>query len=165
MAASVKGAFYFSVGKKKSSDRIGEWAPRGVWMFSKRALLVVLFCLIVLSVSPLLYGQANGSFAGTVSDKTGSVIAGATVKVTSQGTGISREAKTDDTGHYLIPLLPVAFYTVRIESQGFQAAEEKDVRLQIDEHRELDFTLVPASVSSTVEVSATEVAVETTNPT
>jgi hypothetical protein len=134
-------------------------------MFSKRALLVVLFCLVVLCVSPLLYGQANGSFAGTVSDKTGSVIAGATVKVTSQGTGISREAKTDDTGHYLIPLLPVAYYTVRVESQGFQAAEEKDVRLQIDEHRELDFTLVPASVSSTVEVSATEVAVETSNPT
>jgi hypothetical protein len=134
-------------------------------MFSKRALLVVLFCLVVLSVSPLLYGQANGSFAGTVSDKTGSVVTGATVKVTSQGTGLSREAKTDDSGHYLIPLLPVAYYTVRVESQGFQAAEEKDVRLQIDEHRELNFTLVPASVSSTVEVSATEVAVETTNPT
>jgi carboxypeptidase family protein len=134
-------------------------------MFSKKALLFVFFCSIVLSVSPLLYGQANGSFSGTVADKTGSVIAGATVKVTSQGTGISREAKTDDTGHYLIPLMPVAYYTVRVESQGFQAAEEKDVRLQIDEHRELNFALVPASVSSTVEVSATEVAVETTNPT
>src|SRR5579864_3198800 len=134
-------------------------------MFTKKALLVVLFCLIVLSASPLLYGQANGSFSGTVSDKTGSVITGATVKVTSQGTGLMREAKTDDTGHYLIPLLPVAFYTVHVESQGFQAAEEKDVRLQVDEHRELDFTLAPASVTSTVEVSATEVAVETTNPT
>src|SRR6201981_1774053 len=132
---------------------------------TKKALLVFLFCCFVLSICPFMYGQANGSFSGTISDKTGSVISGATVKVTSQGTGVSREAKTDDTGHYLIPLLPVAFYTVRIESQGFQAAEQKDVRLQVDEHRELDFTLVPASVSSTVEVSATEVAVETTNPT
>jgi Carboxypeptidase regulatory-like domain len=134
-------------------------------MFGCKALRFVLFCSVVLSISPLLYAQANGSFTGTVSDKTGSVIAGATVKVTSQGTGLSREAKTDDTGHYLIPLLPVAYYTVHVESQGFQSAEEKDVRLQVDEHRELDFTLVPASVTSTVEVSATEVAVETTNPT
>src|SRR6266478_4821150 len=134
-------------------------------MFSNKALLVVVFCLVVLSVSPLLYGQANGSISGTVSDKTGSVISGATVKILSQGTGISREAKTDDTGHYLVPLLPVAYYTVHVESQGFQSAEQKDVRLQVDEHRELDFTLVPASVSSTVEVSATEVAVQTTNPT
>jgi len=134
-------------------------------MFSKKALLLVFFCVVVLSFNCLSYGQANGSFSGTVSDKTGSVISGATVKVSSQGTGLVREAKTDDTGHYLIPLLPVAFYTVHIESQGFQAAEQKDVRLQVDEHRELDFTLVPASVTSTVEVSATEVAVETTNPT
>jgi len=37
--------------------------------------------------------------------------------------------------------------------------------LQVDEHREVDFTLNPASVISTVEVSATEVAVETANPT
>src|SRR5215469_17971654 len=134
-------------------------------MFTKKALLLVVLCLMVLSAGPLLFGQANGSFSGTVSDKTGSVISGATVKVTSQGTGVSREAKTDDTGHYLIPLLPVAYYTVHVESQGFQGAEEKDVRLQVDEHRELDFTLVPASVTSTVEVSAAEVAVETTNHT
>src|SRR4029077_325296 len=106
-----------------------------------------------------------GSFAGTVTDKTQSVISGATVRITSQATGLIREAKTDDTGHYLIPLLPVGYYTIHVEFQGFQAAEEKDARLQIDEHRELDFTLVPASVSSTVEVSATEVAVQTTNPT
>ncbi len=68
-------------------------------MLIKRTLIVVLFCSVVFSISPLLYGQANGSFLGTVSDKTGSVISGATVTVTSQGTGLSRETKTDDTLH------------------------------------------------------------------
>src|SRR6201998_4050602 len=118
-------------------------------MLRRKALLVAVVCS-VFSLCPLLYSQANGNFSGTVSDKTGSVIAGATVKVTSQGTGLVREAKTDDTGHYLIPLLPVGYFTVHVESQGFQAAEQKDVRLQVDEHRELDFTLAPASVTSTV---------------
>jgi hypothetical protein len=132
-------------------------------MLTKRTLLVV-FCSLVF-ICPLLYGQATGSFSGTVSDKTGSVVSGATVKATSQGTAVVREAKTDDSGHYLIPLLPVANFTIRVESQGFQLVEQKDVRLQIDEHRELNFTLVPASVASTVEVSATEVAVESTNAT
>ncbi len=134
-------------------------------MLTKRTLFVVVFCSLVFSICPLLYGQATGSFAGTVSDKTGSVLTGVKVTVTSQGTGVSRESKTDDSGHYLIPLLPVAFYTIRVEAQGFQAGEQKDVRLQIDEHREVDFTLAPASVTSTVEVSATEVAVETSTPT
>ena len=134
-------------------------------MLNKKALLLVFLCSILLTISPLLYGQASGSFAGTVSDKTGSVIPGATVRITSQGTGTTREVKANDTGQYLAPLLPIGNYTIRVESQGFQPAEQKDIRLQVDEHRELDFALAPASVTSTVEVSATEVAVETTEPT
>src|SRR5260370_5014395 len=130
----------------------------------KRKVLFVAVLFSVFAVCPPLYSQANGSFSGTVNDKTGSVVAGATVKITSQGTGVTREVKTDGSGHYTAPFLPVAIYTIRVESQGFQTTEQKDLRLQVDEQREIDFTLNPASVSQTVEVSATEVAVETTNP-
>ena len=133
-------------------------------MLSKRALVVV-FCSLVFPVCPLLYGQATGSFSGTVTDKTGSVISGAAVTATSQSTAISRAAKTDESGHYLIPLLPVANFTIRVESQGFGTVEQKDVRLQVDEHREVNFTLAPAAVAATVEVNATEVAVESANAT
>ncbi len=132
---------------------------------NKRALLGVVFCSVVFAFCPAMYGQATGSFTGTVSDKAGAVISGATVTLTSQDTGLSREAKTDDSGHYLIPLLPVGQFTIRVVSQGFQTTEQRDLRLQVDEHRELDFSLAPASVSTQVEVSGTAVAVETTNPT
>src|SRR4029077_6138605 len=47
---------------------------------------------------------------------------------------------------------------------GFQTVETKDIKLQVDEQRELDFTLNLSTVSSSVEVVATEVAVETANP-
>jgi hypothetical protein len=134
-------------------------------MSSKKALFAVVACSLACFFTPLLNGQATGSFSGTVSDKAGAVVSGATVKATSPATGVSREATTDDSGHYLIPVLPVAFYTIRVEAKGFGPAEQKDVRLQVDEHRELDFSLQPASVSTSVEVNATEVAVETTNPT
>jgi Carboxypeptidase regulatory-like domain len=120
-----------------------------------------LFCL----VAPLLFGQATGSFSGTVADNAGAVISGANVRVVSQATGLTREIKTDDSGHYLVPLLPVAFFTIHVEAQGFAPAEQKDVRLQVDEQRELNFTLQPASVSTNVVVNATEVAVETSTPT
>src|SRR5271157_3517409 len=132
-------------------------------MLKRNALLVAVLCS-VFSLCPLLYSQANGSLSGTVADKTGSVISGATVRITSQGTGLTREVKTDGSGHYTAPFLPVAFYTIRVESQGFRTTEQKDIRLQVDEHLESDFSLNPASVSSTVEVNANEVAVETTNP-
>src|SRR5215469_313882 len=110
------------------------------------------------------WGQATGSFSGTVQDKSGSPVAGASVTATNQGTGVSREAKTDETGHYLMPLLPAAIYTVRAAFSGFQTIETKDLRLQIDEARELNFTLAPSTVTAQVEVTASAVSVETANP-
>jgi len=133
-------------------------------MLTKKTLLVVI-CSLVFPACPLLHGQATGSFFGTVSDKTGSVLTGAAVRATAEGTGLTRESKTDLTGHYIIPLLPISDYTIRVDAQGFGPAEQKDVRLQVDEHRELDFTLSPASVAQAIEVSATEVSVQTSNPT
>src|SRR6266849_2605239 len=131
---------------------------------SKRILFVLIACMTALCFSPLAFGQAVGSFSGTVTDKTGSSIAGASVTVTSQGTGVTRDAKTDETGHFIVNYVPIGMYTIRVHFQGFQPAEAKDLRLQIDESRELDFSLSPSSVSATVEVSATAVAVEATNP-
>jgi hypothetical protein len=134
-------------------------------MMSKRILFVLMICMTALCFSQLAYGQAIGSFSGTITDKSGSSIAGATVTVTSQGTGAIRETKTDDTGHYIVNLLPVGVYTIRAQFQGFQSAEAKDLKLQIDESRELNFSLNPASVSSSVEVTADAVSVTTTDPT
>jgi hypothetical protein len=133
-------------------------------MLKKIALLVAVLCPVFF-LCPLLYSQANGSFSGNVADKTGSVIAGASVRITSQATGLTRDTKTDDSGHYLVPLLPPSIYTIHVESQGFKTTEQKDIRLQVAEQLEIDFSLVLASVTSTVEVNATEVSVETANPT
>src|SRR5271156_2721526 len=94
--------------------------PRERSMLTRRTLLVV-FCSLVFPICPLLYGQATGSFSGTITDKTGSVVSGAAVKATAQGTGVSRESKTDDSGHYLMNLLPIGDYTIRVDFQGFQS--------------------------------------------
>jgi hypothetical protein len=133
-------------------------------MSRKHSLSAVFFCLVLSLSSPFLFGQATGSFSGTVTDNAGALITAATVRVTSQGTGLSRDTKTDQSGHYLIPLLPVGFYTIQVQAPGFSSVSQKDIRLQVDEQRELDFNLKPASVSTTVEVNATEVSVETSNP-
>src|ERR1700740_2436955 len=121
---------------------------------SKRIVFAVIACAVVLGCGQRTFGQATGSFQGTVTDKSGSAIIGASVKATSEGTGAAREATTDDSGHYIIALLPVSIYTIRVEFKGFQTTESKDLRLQVDEQRELDFALAPASVSSSVEVVA-----------
>ena len=129
-----------------------------------KAFLLLILCFIALIGSSPLYGQAAGSFSGNVVDKSGSSIPGADVTVVSQATGLTRESKTDSAGHYLIPLLPVGTYTVRVDAAGFQSAASKDLPLQVQEARELDFSLIPATVNTTLVVTGAVVAVETGNP-
>jgi len=128
-----------------------------------RILLLMIACALALAVCPAMYAQATGSFSGTITDKSGANVSGATVTATSQTTGLARETKTDGVGHYLIPLLPVGTYTVRVDSTGFQSSESKDLNLDVNQARELDFSLAPASVSSTITVAGNAVAVETAN--
>ncbi len=47
----------------------------------------------------------TGQIAGTVTDPSGAVISGATLKLDSQA-GIHRETKTGDEGSYVLNLLP-----------------------------------------------------------
>jgi hypothetical protein len=141
----------------KSADRLAA-------AIKHKIALYLAVCALALGLSPAMYGQATGSFSGSVLDKSGSGVVEATVTATSQETGLFRDGKTDNAGHYLIPLLPVGTYTVRVDSTGFQSAESKDLRLQVNEARELNFSLVPGTVVTTVNVTGDAVAVETGNP-
>ncbi len=141
---------------QKSTETLANKSPHRISFF-------VIACALALTIPTAMYGQATGSFSGTVADKSGASIPGASVTATSQTTGLARETKTDEAGHYLIPLLPVGIYTVRVDYTGFQSSESKDLNLDVNQARELDFSLAPASVSSTITVAGNAVAVETAN--
>ena len=134
-------------------------------MLTRLQSAAVFVGLITVLSGPTLYGQATGSISGTVTDVTGSAVPNAKVTVTAPATGASRSFTTNDSGEYIVPLLGVADYTVQVELAGFQTAKAEGIRLQVDEHRELDFKLTPASVQSTVEVNATAVAIQTSDAT
>ena len=65
------------------------------------AFLTLVFCLFTSSHA---YAQATGAtLSGTVTDPSGSVIAGAEVAIKNLGTGIVRTLTTDSAGRF-IPL-------------------------------------------------------------
>lgn len=132
-------------------------------MRAYRVVLLTVCCWFGVAAASSLYGQATGTLLGTVTDSTGSVVPGATVTVLSQDTGVSRATQTDAAGNYRVPLILIGHYTIHVSYTGFQEAEQKDITLQVDENREVDFRLTPATVHQQVQVSATPVAVETTS--
>jgi Carboxypeptidase regulatory-like domain len=122
-------------------------------------------CLFFVHEGKFLFGQATGNISGTVTDATGAGVPGAKVTVTAPATGLIRSSSTNEAGEYIVPLLGVATYEIQVEKEGFQKAVASDVRLQVDEHRELDFKLSPAAVQTAVEVVGNAVAVQTADAT
>ncbi len=101
-------------------------------MFSKllhdnaaRAVQALCLCMGVLLACGPAFSQGNqGRILGTITDKTGGVISGATVTVKDVERGISRDLTTGDSGEYNAPNLLPGTYTVRAESKGLRHAEQ-----------------------------------------
>ena len=72
--------------------------------------MIGLFTACLLAIAPLTAQQVSGKINGVVAEATGSVIAGATVKITSESTGQFRETKTSQEGVFEVTSLQPGMY-------------------------------------------------------
>src|ERR1035437_8545896 len=114
------------------------------------------FCvsLVIAAVLPLAGQVTTAELAGSVTDPTGAVIGNAKVVATSSETGLAHRAVTDDSGNYLLTVLPPGGYSLSAEAAGFRRGGEKHVRLEGAPRARVDFKMEGGQVSETVEVSA-----------
>ena len=113
----------------------------------------------------LLYAQGLGNIVGTVTDPSGSVVPGATVKVTELGTGLSRSATTNADGYYVISSLKPSQYTLSVTSAGFRTFSQKDLTLLADQALTVNAKLELGTANEVIEVTGTQVQVDTTTST
>src|SRR5437667_879263 len=124
-----------------------------------KALLVVLLSLSAVST----YAQFGASIQGTVVDKSGGAVTGATVTVTNQDTGASKTTVTGDTGFYRVSALVPGKYTITVEAGGFKKEVTKDVFVSAEELTGHDIVLQPGAVSESVTVSGDAITLNTEN--
>lgn len=119
-----------------------------------RLLTAVLLSCSLGAGSLLAQATASGTLQGTVSDKTGAVVPGASVKFTSKDTGLNREVKTNEAGSYRFDLLPAGSYDVRVAMPGFQTLNYTNVVLAVGQVTTVDASLSPSAQAETVTVEA-----------
>ena len=95
--------------------------------------------------------QESGQIAGTVTDQSGAIIAGATVTVTNASTSASRSATSSGAGLYSITGLEPATYAVTVESGNFKSFTGK-VEVTTGGHVTLDAKLSVSGAITEVEV-------------
>src|ERR1700730_13591843 len=88
------------------------------------------------------YPQGNqATISGTIVDVQGAVVAGASVTAVDIATGARFPARTNDSGFFSIPNLPVGVYSVTIEHQGFRRYVRERVTLSTGDVLALDARL------------------------
>jgi outer membrane receptor for ferrienterochelin and colicin len=129
-------------------------------LISKRSLsaaLLVMFAFASLAIAQI----QNGVFTGTVTDPQGAALAGATVTITNQDTGVTVKATTNDAGKYTSQAVPVGNYKFNVESSGFKTATKQNVKLDVGTTARLDFLMAVGQQTETIEVT-TEAAIVNT---
>ena len=117
------------------------------------------FCSVVFAALFVLCGQIvsqviTGSIAGTVTDKNGAVIAGATITITNTDEGVvTGTLTTNGSGQYSAALLPVGHYSVSAEAPGFKKSQRTSVTLDVNANLTVDFGLEVGSTQETVTVT------------
>ncbi len=129
---------------------------------SRLTLLVLALCFSLASV----FGQTfRGAISGNVQDASGAAVPDTSVKVVNDATGYSREATTGANGDFNFPDLPLGFYTLTFTKSGFQTTKVDKVEVAVSRVTNLPVKLAISSQATTVEISATAAAIETTSTT
>ena len=120
--------------------------------------------LLALLLPCLLFAQTGTtSLHGTITDKSGAALAGARIMISNPQTHLERTTTSGDAGGYDFLALPPGDYTLTVERDGFRRYEQAHVELLVNLPATQNVTLQVGSVSQTVEVSATVVALNTTD--
>jgi hypothetical protein len=117
-------------------------------------------------LSALAQAGPTGGITGTVKDPSGASVAGASVEVVNQITGVTeRTVTTNDSGQFTVPNLPVSTYRLVVSQQGFSRAEAPDVKVSVTETTTVTIPLAVGRVEESVTVTDTVTAVQLNNAT
>ena len=131
-------------------------------MFSplRSSIFLVAVAMLAFAV-PATSQTITGAISGAVTDSTGGMIPSATVTLASEKTGQTRTAATNSEGRFNFAALQPGTYSLKIEHQGFQAFEQRNIILSANENLALgDLKLQPGQVSETVSIMSEGAVIE-----
>jgi hypothetical protein len=128
--------------------------------FTGSFLLLGVFTLANLPI-PALAQQTLGSLNGTITDSSGAVVQGVSVKARAVATNLEVTATSKADGSFSLSDLPIGKYAVTFGKDGFQTASYPNIIVQGSLTTTLNTRLKPGAVSSTITVEATPLLNET----
>jgi len=127
----------------------------------RNTLPVIVVAVLALLVPAVPAQVVTGAIVGTVKDKSGALIANATVTITNTDQSVvARTMQTDANGQYSAQLLPVGHYAVTAEAAGFKKTEQTNITLDVNATVAVNFSLEVGRTQETVTVTQSPVEVD-----
>src|SRR2546421_11200538 len=120
-----------------------------------------LICACAIVAAPIAAFAQEAVFSGTVTDSTGAILPGVTLRAVLEATGNSFEATTDQRGVYRIPVR-IGVYRLTAELAGFSTLTRTGLELLVGQTAVINLQMAPASVQESVVVTAQSPLIETT---
>ena len=120
-----------------------------------RKVIASLFLVLFAAAPRMAWAQGEASINGAVTDTTGAIIAGATVKVKNVEIGTVRAIVTDNVGRYDAPSLAVGKYEVSAEQAGFRTEVKTGITLAIGQRAQVNLMLAVGGVQQSISVEET----------
>ncbi len=127
----------------------------------RNVIAIVSGLLVSVLCSATVWAQSTAQISGTVKDQSGAVLPGVEVTATQTGTGIARNAVTNETGSFVLPNLPIGPYRLEAALPGFRTFAQTGIVLQVNSSPVINPVLEVGQVSETIEVQANAAMVET----
>jgi len=102
------------------------------------AFAAAMIAIFAMGVSAQEY---RGTISGTVTDPNGAVVPGAKVAVKNNGTNVTANVITNESGAFTVPFLVPGSYSVSISGDGFKTSTRENVEVKVDDRIALDFKL------------------------
>src|SRR5262249_13766104 len=125
-----------------------------------RRVLGVLFAALLVAAPAL---AQTGQINGLITDNTGAVVPGASVKAVETATGLARDTVTGADGRYVFTSLRPTTYDITAELSGFRTSQRKGVLLQANENLTVNFAIEVGAIAETVTVSGESPTVDLTS--
>ena len=114
--------------------------------------LAALACALVL-LAGFAQAQTTGQIYGRATDKSGAVVPGTTVTLSSSALLQPQVAVTSSTGAYSFPNIPIGVYTVRFELSGFTTIIRDGVSIVLGQNAQINGALDVSSKQEVITVT------------
>jgi len=121
----------------------------------RTALVLALFaCASLVLLAPARAQSVYGSLFGTVTDKSGAAVPGATITVTDIAKGTVVTATSNASGDYTVPHLIPDKYNLKVEAKGFKSFEATGIQVEADSAPRIDPMMDVGGSTETIQVNA-----------